>query len=204
MKSTRVRAARVVATAAAMACLSVSGTVAPATAATDTIRTRIKGPLIQAQADVVLGDCLIQHLFIQGFEDAAGEEYVLVLDSREDICGGDQGSFAEGQAEPEMLVVKRNLSSARLVATVPLVSMTGGPSETLTVDLSFSGVGPTSKSTDRYTVRDPDGTTYVFWNRSSSRSALVAGSPSVEFQYAMIAVVDQGEVFRTETAPAGG
>ncbi len=174
------------------------GLASPAGAATEVIRTDIRGPLIQAQADVVDG-CIEQHLFVQAFVDDQGRPFVVVLDSRVDICGGDSGSFAEGTATPEVLDVRPNLSTGRLVASVPMVFSDGTSAGTVALDLTFTGTGPISRQHIRQTVRDPGGTSSTSTDHSTSRAATVAGTPDLVFEFAAVAIVRQGEFVRTHT-----
>ncbi|MBX9245615.1 hypothetical protein ICW40_12465 [Actinotalea ferrariae] len=198
MPASRARALRALAAAGALALVALTGLVGPAGAATETTRTRIRGPLIQAQADVLDG-CIERHVFVQAMADTTGEPIVLVLDSRVDVCGGDTGSFGEGQATPDLLDVRPNLSSGRLVATVPITTFDGEPAGTIELDLTFTGTGPITATRFRQKVTDPGGTTITTTIRDSSRAAVVTGEPAIDFQFAMIGNVRQGQVVRTHT-----
>ncbi|GEK21025.1 hypothetical protein [Cellulomonas xylanilytica] len=192
----RLRAVAAVLVIAASATLGIAS---PTSAATHVTRTVIRGPLIQAQADVLDG-CIEQHLYVQAMQDSTGQPLVLVLDSRVDVCGGNGGSFAEGTAVPTLLQVHPSLSSAHLVASVPLLTPDGRSAGTVELDLTFTGTGATTRTHFRQSVTDPTGgTTYTFTDRSTSRSATATGEPDVAFGFAAIGILKQGEVVRTRT-----
>ena len=94
-----------------------------------------------------------------------------------DYCQDIVYESADGTATPDDLTVKGDLSTARLVASIPLYSYVAeAPGEVIDLDLAFTATGPRQREKQSFHRGIPGVMQFVFNGHTTRRSATTTGS----------------------------
>lgn len=104
---------------------------------------------------------------------------VYLYTNRYDVCNNYWlgGGFGSAQIAPAAFQLDKQLNSARLQTTVPMIDGQSGAAFTATVDLTWTGVGDTTQSKSRYENQTP-GCKYKSSFDGTSRQATATGTVS--------------------------
>ena len=144
--------------AAASASALLAASALPAHAATEVFRDKMTG--FVAEASTFSEDGCI----VSGTDVQASRTLVRYSTFSFNTCTGEEGAFAFGSGAPTVFEVDKKLSSAHLVAQVPLSDpLTGAPTDDVVdLDVTWTAVGPATKLRESFSQSRPGDFTFTF------------------------------------------
>lgn len=167
--------------AALIIVLTASVTAPSATAAPPTHWAQHEGSLLfNAYAFGQVEPCLfVSAWLVAGRTAGSGDAHVFAEVYLDDTCTDAPDLEMSGGTTADVFKVTRNLTTAHVVATLPLSTIPGDASMTLPIDLVFTGTGEVTRTSEAYwPERTPH--SYMLFNRFSAayRQGTVTGTPS--------------------------
>lgn len=140
-------------------------------------RFQSRGTVVQAN-DETFDGCVYEYTAV-----FASESWVDYFSYTYNECTGEE-SYVTGSAVPSVFQVTKNLSSAHVVATIPLYNDMGEYLGDVLLDNTWTATGSAVRERSSYTTQLPGSFRYTYRSNGTSAPATVTGT--IPFSYGSI------------------